>query len=66
MNQAIKVEGVRGQGIVLRKVEVSYVDATEEEGKLRKLVEILSEAVYACLKHKGSVRKQLPLSGGEN
>jgi len=42
-----------GQHTVLRRVEVSYLDATEEEGKLRKLVEILSEAVCAYLKQKG-------------
>jgi len=55
-----------GQQIVLRKVEVLYVEATEEEGKPRKLVEILSEGVYAYLKHKALVRKESPLRGEEN
>ena len=55
-----------GHQIVLRRVEVWYVEATEEEGKLRELVEILSGAVYAYLKHKGSVCKESPLRGKEN
>jgi len=52
--------------IVLRKVEISCVEATEEEGKLRKLVEILSEGVYAYLKQKGRLSKKSSLSGKEN
>ena len=55
-----------GQQIVLRKVEVLYVEEIEEEGKPSELVEILSEAVYAYLKHNGSVRKESPLRGKEN
>jgi hypothetical protein len=55
-----------GRGIVLRKVEVSYVDATDAEGKLKKVTEILSGAVYAYLTHKGFVRKGWPLRGKEN
>jgi hypothetical protein len=55
-----------GQHIVLRKVEISYVEAMGEEGKPRKLIEILSEGVYAYLKHTASLRKQSPLSGKEN
>jgi len=55
-----------GQHIVFRKVEISYAEETVEEGKPRKLVEILSEAVYAHLRHKGSVRKESSPSGKEN
>jgi hypothetical protein len=55
-----------GQHIVLRKVEISYVEETEEEGKLKRVTEILSEGVYAYLKHKGSVRMESPLRGKEN
>ena len=51
---------------MLRKVEVSYAEAEEEEGKLRELVEILSDGVYAHIKQKGSVRKQSSLRGREN
>ena len=57
---------IGGQQIVLRKVEVSYLEATEEAEKLKKVTEILSEGVYAYLKHKGSVRKGWPLGGKEN
>ena len=55
-----------GQHIVLRRVEVSYAEATEEEEKLKKVAEILSGAVYAYLKHKSLVRKQSPLRRIEN
>jgi hypothetical protein len=51
-----------GQHTVLRRIEVSYVEAREEEGKLRKMVEILSEGVNACLKQKGCVQKDSALS----
>jgi hypothetical protein len=51
---------------VLRKVEVSCVEETKPEGKLKKITEILSEAIYAYLKHKGAVRKPSPLRRKEN
>ena len=51
---------------MLRTVEVSHVEATEEEGKPRKLVEILSEAVYAYLRQTGRLRKESSLLGKEN
>jgi hypothetical protein len=54
------------QHIVFRKVEILCVEETEEEGKLKRVTEILSKGVYAYLKHKGSVRKQSPLRGEEN
>ena len=54
-----------GQYIVLRRVEISYLEADEEEGKLKKVTEILSDAVYAYLKHTGPLRKQSPLRPGE-
>jgi len=53
---------VGGQHTVLRRIEVSYVEAREEEGKLRKMVEILSEGVNACLKQKACVQKDSALS----
>jgi hypothetical protein len=55
-----------GQHIVLRRVEVTYAETTEEEGKLRKLVGILSEGVYVYLKHKSLVHKRLPPGRKEN
>jgi hypothetical protein len=51
---------------VFRTVEILYVEETEEEGRLTKLVEILSEGVYACLRQEGPVHKESPLNGKEN
>jgi len=65
MNEGIKVGRARGQQIVLRRVEVSYLEATEEEGKLKKVTEILSEAVYAHLRQKEPVHKGSALKGKE-
>jgi len=57
---------IGGQQIVLRKIEILCVESTEEEGRLKKVTEILSEAIYAYLKQKTLVHKQSPLRGKEN
>jgi hypothetical protein len=64
--EIFRMYALGGQHIVLRRVEVLYVEPTEQQGKLGKLVEILSESVYAYLKHKGCFCKGWPPSDKEN
>jgi hypothetical protein len=54
-----------GRQIVLRKVEVSLVEVPDKESRRERVAEILSEAVYAYLKHKGFGRRESPLRPGE-
>jgi len=45
---------------------VSYLEASDQEQRMEKLIDILSEGVYAHLKKKGLARKQSPPRGKEN
>ena len=64
--EIFRMYALGGQQIVFRKVEILCVESTEEEGRLKKVTELLSEGVYACLKQNTLVRKQSPLRGSEN
>lgn len=56
----------RSRLAILADPTVSYLEASDQEQRMEKLIDILSEGVYAHLKKKGLARKQSPPRGKEN
>ena len=44
---------------MFKRVDVSYIETTQEKERLDRVAEILSEGVYAHLKKSGLLRKDL-------
>jgi len=45
------------EGDMPRKIECVFVDHPDEEGRSKKIIEILSHAIFKTLKEKGLLRK---------
>lgn len=65
-NESFLADSPEGRLKLLRDVTFSYQEVPDGKQRAGKLIDILSEAVYAYVKRNGSIRKQSPLSGAHN